>query len=55
MAEMYVETAEFKNPSLGAGIVRMSRAETVAKYSELNEIFPGVHYRIIQTYQEKKI
>lgn len=50
MAEMYVETAEFKDPSLGEGIVKMTRAETIAKYSELNGIFPDIHDKLIQTY-----
>ncbi len=50
MAEMYIERAEFKDPSLGEGIVKMTRAETIAKYSELNEIFPDVNDRIIQVY-----
>ncbi len=50
MAEMYIEPAEFKDPSLGLGIVKMTRAETVAKYSELNGIFPDIQDKIIQTY-----
>tara|TARA_R110002020_G_scaffold47905_5_gene136862 strand:- start:1797 stop:2240 length:444 start_codon:yes stop_codon:yes gene_type:complete len=50
MAEMYIETAEFKDPSLGSGIVKMTKAETIAKYSELNAIFPDIHDRIVQTY-----
>ncbi len=50
MAEMYAETAEFKDPSLGEGIVKMTRAEMIAKYSELNEIFPNIHDKVIQTY-----
>ncbi len=47
---MYIEPAEFKDPSLGLGIVKMTRAETVAKYSELNGIFPDIQDKIIQTY-----
>ena len=50
MAEMYVETAEFKDPSLGTGIVKMTRAEIVAKYSKLNEIFSDIHDSVIQIY-----
>jgi len=50
MAEMYVETAEFKDPSLGSGIVKMTRAEIIAKYSELNGIFTDIHDKVIQTY-----
>ena len=54
MAEMYIETAEFKDPSLGEGIVKMTRAETVTKYSELNKIFPDIHDRVIKTYPSGK-
>lgn len=50
MAEMYIETAEFKDPSLGEGIVKMTRAEIIAKYSELNAIFSDIHDEVIQTY-----
>lgn len=50
MAEMYVETAEFKDPSLGSGIVKMSRVEIIAKYAELNGIFSDIHDSVIQIY-----
>lgn len=50
MAEMYIETAEFKDPTLGERIVKMTRAEIIAKYSELNGIFTDIHDKIIQTY-----
>jgi ketosteroid isomerase-like protein len=50
MAEIYIETAEFKDPTLGDGIVKMTRAEIIAKYSELNGIFTDINDKIIQTY-----
>ena len=50
MAELYVEKAEFKDPSLGNGIVKMTRAEIQAKYSELNQVFPDIHDKVIKTY-----
>lgn len=50
MAEMYIETAEFKDPTLGEGIVKMTRAEIIAKYSELNGIFTDINDKVIQTY-----
>lgn len=50
MAEIYIETAEFKDPTLGEGIVKMTRAEIIAKYSELNGIFTDIHDKVIQTY-----
>ena len=50
MAEMYSENADFKDPSLGPGIVQQTRQETILKYSELNEFFPDLHDEISQIY-----
>jgi len=50
MAEMYSELPEFKDPSLGQGIVKQTRKQIVQKYSELNEMFPDLHDEVIQIY-----
>lgn len=50
MAEMYTETADFKDPSLGKGIVKQTRKQTQDKYAELNKIFPDLHDKVIQIY-----
>jgi ketosteroid isomerase-like protein len=50
MAEMYSETADFKDPSLGKGIVKQTRAQTIQKYSELQNVFPDLHDEVIKTY-----
>ncbi|WP_379964295.1 nuclear transport factor 2 family protein [Epilithonimonas sp. UC225_85] len=50
LSEMYVENAEFKDPSFGTGIVKQSKAEFVKKYSELNQIFPDLKDKVIQIY-----
>jgi len=50
MASMYADPAEFKDPSFGIEAIRQTRAETIAKYHELNAIFPDLHDRVIQTY-----
>ena len=50
MANMYAESADFKDPSLGQGIVKQTRQQTIEKYTELNKLFPDLHDRIIQTY-----
>ena len=50
MANMYAETTDFKDPSLGQGIVKQTRQQIVDKYSELNKVFPDLHDRVIQTY-----
>jgi ketosteroid isomerase-like protein len=50
MANMYAEISEFKDPSLGTGIVKQSRKEIINKYSELNQIFPDLHDNVVQIY-----
>ena len=50
MANMYAETSEFKDPSLGQGIVKQTRQQIIEKYSELNKIFPDLHDQVIQIY-----
>jgi ketosteroid isomerase-like protein len=57
MANMYSEITEFKDPSLGSGIIKQTRQQIINKYSELHKIFPDIHDQIIQTYDagEKNI
>ena len=50
MAEMYLDTAEFKDPSLGQGIVKQTRQQTIEKYTKLNDTFPDIHDEIIKIY-----
>lgn len=50
MANMYTDTAYFKDPSLGQGIVKQTRQQTIDKYSELAKNFPDLHDKVIQTY-----
>ena len=50
MAKMYAETTDFKDPSLGQGIVKQTRQQTIEKYSELNKVFPDLHDQVIQIY-----
>lgn len=50
MAEMYTETADFKDPSLGQGIVKQTRQQIQNKYAELNKIFPDLQDKVLQIY-----
>jgi ketosteroid isomerase-like protein len=50
MAEMYSETSDFKDPSLGQGIVKQTRKQIVEKYAGLSEMFPDVKDEIVQMY-----
>ncbi len=48
--KMYAETADFKDPSLGTGIVKQSREQTIKKYSELQQVFPNIKDEIVSIY-----
>jgi ketosteroid isomerase-like protein len=50
LANMYTENADFKDPTLGQGIVQQTRQQTIQKYSELNKIFPNLHDEIQAIY-----
>lgn len=54
MADMYTETADFKDPSLGLGIVKQTRAQIIKKYSELHQTFPDLHDQVVNTYPSGK-
>lgn len=50
MAAMYSDTAEFKDPSLGEGIVGQTHAQIIKKYGELQQMIPDVRDSIITIY-----
>ena len=50
LANMYIEYAEFKDPSLGIGIIKQTKKQIIDKYAELNGIFPDLNDKIIQIY-----
>ena len=50
MAEMYTQVSDFKDPSLGQGIVKQTRQQIIEKYSGLSEMFPDVKDGIVQIY-----
>lgn len=50
LGNMYSETAEFKDPSLGQGIVLQTREQFIAKYTELHSIFPDIHDKVLAMY-----
>ena len=50
MAEMYADTADFKDPSLGTEIVKQTHQQTSTKYAELNKVFPNLHDEVMATY-----
>jgi len=50
MANMYVETAEFKDPSFGDQPIKQTRQQIIDKYAELNKTFPDIQDKILQIY-----
>lgn len=50
LSELYIENAEFKDPTFGNGIVKQSKAKFVKKYTELNQVFPDLKDKVIQVY-----
>jgi ketosteroid isomerase-like protein len=50
MADMYIDNAEFKDPSVGTEVFKMSKRAVVTKYSELANMFPDLKNSVIKTY-----
>jgi ketosteroid isomerase-like protein len=50
MAALYADTAEFKDPSFGTGIVRQTREQTEKKYSDMESMFPDIRDDIVRVY-----
>lgn len=50
VAEMYTPVADFKDPSLGQGIVKQTRQQIIEKYSGFGELFPDLKAEVVQIY-----
>jgi steroid delta-isomerase-like uncharacterized protein len=50
MAAMYSEPAIFLDPSMGTDPIPQTRAEVVAKYKEMQDVFPDIKDEIRQVY-----
>ena len=50
MADLYVEIADFKDPSFGTEITKQTRQQTVQKYLEMEKMFPDIKDEIVQMY-----
>lgn len=50
LSGMYTEVADFKDPTLGPGIVKQTRQQIKEKYAGLSGMFPDVRDEIIQIY-----
>lgn len=54
MANLYIENAEFKEPSSGMKLHKKSRAQIVKEYSELQKMFPDVQDSVVSVYPSGK-
>ncbi len=50
MANLYVENAEFKDPSFGQKAVQQSRKQTIEKYKGLESMFSDVRDEVVAVY-----
>lgn len=50
MAAMYSDTAEFKDPSLGEGVVPQTHEQIIRKYGELQQMIPDVRDSVLTIY-----
>lgn len=54
MANLYIENAEFKEPTSGMKPQLKSRAQIVKEYSELQSMFPDVQDSVVAVYPSGK-
>ncbi len=54
MASMYIDSAAFKDPSLGRGIYKQSYQQIITKYTALQKVFPNIHDQVLNTYTSGK-
>jgi predicted SnoaL-like aldol condensation-catalyzing enzyme len=54
MADMYIDSAAFKDPSLGAGIVKQTKVQIIQKYQGLNDLFANIKDSIVAVYPSGK-
>lgn len=50
MAALYAPVAEFKDPSLGPGLVPQTREQVARKYADLAAVFPDLTDEVVATY-----
>jgi ketosteroid isomerase-like protein len=50
MADLYVEDADFLDPSFGTDYIKQNRAQIVEKYSGMEQMFPDIHDEVKEMY-----
>ncbi len=54
MAAMYIDSAEFKDPSFGNKTIIQTQEEIVQKYAELQQMFPNIKDSVLHMYPSGK-
>jgi hypothetical protein len=54
MANLYTDSASFKDPSLGKTEVKQTKQQIIEKYKELNKIFSDLNDKVIKMYPTNK-
>jgi ketosteroid isomerase-like protein len=50
MADHYSDSALFLDPAFGIEYVKQSRSEVIAKYTDMQKMFPDIHDEVIGVY-----
>jgi ketosteroid isomerase-like protein len=50
MAELYADTVEMKDPSMGIQVVKFNQSDIINKYSELHQMIPDIKDSIVNIY-----
>ncbi|HNN27226.1 MAG TPA: hypothetical protein PKK18_12365, partial [Chitinophagales bacterium] len=48
MAELYADTVEMKDPTMGIQVVNFNQSDIINKYSELHQMIPDVKDSIVK-------
>ena len=50
MANIYIEQPEIKDPAYGIKNIKMTKADILNKYTDLNQMIPDVHDNVVKMY-----
>lgn len=55
MANLYSDSTLFLDPSFGKIAVPKTRQETIAKYAEMQSLFPDIHDEVLNIYSASEV
>lgn len=50
MTALYADDADYLDPSYGPDYVRMTKADIISKYNEMQALFPDLHDEVVGIY-----